>query len=329
MPGLTLAAKGSGALPSRIKLLGWGVNDSNQGPVLLDAKSAAAFASYQRAIGRERVALDFEHNTVPGTPEYLAAPEPRRIAAQGRPVVIDGDGLYLENLTWTATGQAHAADFEDLSPAPILDHEGRVIGLHSAALTRTGAVYGLTFDPHSEPLCALLKTLSAGMVPAVSTNNSTMTEKTPAAAPDIAALAKRIDDLTALVQQMNTPDAPHIAPLSAKIVALEQRLATNASAADTAERETLLANAAKDGKVVPLSAESAAALPLATLREIVEKSPKNIVPLSAGAKPNAQPGAQNKGEAQRALVASIAARDKCSNEAAFATARREQPALFA
>ena len=130
-------------LPKRLRLLKWGVNPSTEGRVIVNETTLAGFAAFQRERGREEVPLDFEHATVPGTPEFNRTNEPRPIAAMGRPVVLAGDGLYLDNLTWTETGRAMLLHFKDLSAAPWLNSAGVVLGLHSGALCRAGAVPGI------------------------------------------------------------------------------------------------------------------------------------------------------------------------------------------
>jgi len=138
-------ALASAELPNRIKLLEWGENESIKGPVLLDDASFEALTANQRKLGHERVALDFEHNTVPGSPEYERSQEPRKVAAYGTPEILKGDGLYLKDVAWTPAGQSDAKNFCDLSPAVARDKDGRVTFVHSAALVRNGAVHGLTF----------------------------------------------------------------------------------------------------------------------------------------------------------------------------------------
>lgn len=137
------ALKG-GALPSRLKLLNWGRNNTVKGPVFVSDASVAAFSANQKALGFERVALDFEHNTVPGSPEYERSQEPRDIAAQFTPRIVPGEGLFAEDITWL-TGADVARKYEDLSPAIKPDEQGNVIFMHSTALTRNGAVEGLHF----------------------------------------------------------------------------------------------------------------------------------------------------------------------------------------
>lgn len=150
----------SKGFPSRLKILNWGRNETVHGPVVLDATTVAQFAGNQKKLGRESVALDFEHNTVPGTEEYKRTSEPRPVAAFAAPVIVPNDGLYLEALSWTPDGNKSAFNFQDLSAAPFLDASGRVIALHSAALTKNGATYDLpTFFDQAE-IKAMSATLS-------------------------------------------------------------------------------------------------------------------------------------------------------------------------
>ena len=287
LSGSASPARSGTELPARLKLLNWGANATIVGEVLLDDQSAAAFAANQRAIGRERIALDFEHNTVEGTAEYQHSQEPRRIAAQGRPEVVPGDGLYLADLTWTETGTAHARDYEDLSPALFLQ-DGRVIGIHSAALTRTGAVHGLTAFSAGAGLGALLQTLSAGSAGHTKNqvNDTTMPDEKPAPAPELAALTARLDTIESALNQIREADTPgKVVALSATVATLETRLQQSATAADEAERESLVAQAARDGKIIPLSADAVKTVPLPLLKDIIANMPKNVVPLHANAKP--------------------------------------------
>ena len=131
-------------LPKRIKVLDIGRTDSVKGPVIINDKTLRVFNDTQKQIGRQRVPIDFNHNTVQGSSAYEAEKEPRAVAGYGTPV-IDQDGLWLEDITWTPTGEKAAKDYEDLSPAPILDDEDVVTGLHSVALCPAGAINDLHF----------------------------------------------------------------------------------------------------------------------------------------------------------------------------------------
>jgi Mu-like prophage I protein len=132
------------ALPGRLKILEWGRNPSSKGDVVLDDYSASQLPLNQGA-GFAEVALDFEHNTVPDSEEFKRTTEPRAVAGYGTPIVVRGDGLYLDRMRWTPQGQANARNYIDLSPAVATDAQGRVTFVHSCALTRNGAVHGLHF----------------------------------------------------------------------------------------------------------------------------------------------------------------------------------------
>lgn len=132
-------------LPQRIKILGWGRNQTLDGEVILDDSSVACFYENQKKIGRTTAPLDFNHNTVQGTKAYAADKEPRAIAGYGVPTLVPGDGLYLEFMQWTPSGRKSAKDYKDLSPTVFTDKDGVVLALHSCALTPAGQIDGLEF----------------------------------------------------------------------------------------------------------------------------------------------------------------------------------------
>ena len=147
---ITLRAVSNGALvaeqlPTRLKILDWGRNATVKGTILVDDETAKSFEERQQSAGHGEIAIDFEHNTVAGSPEYERTKEPRPVAGYGRPTILRGDGLYLSNIRWTPDGQASAKNFADLSPAVQVDGENRVTFVHSVALCRNGAVHELTF----------------------------------------------------------------------------------------------------------------------------------------------------------------------------------------
>ena len=151
----------SGELPSRLKLFDWGVNKTNQGDFIVDEGTLKVFAANQDSLARTTVQVDFNHNTVEGTPAYLAAAGSPEMAGYGVPVCIHGKGIFLEGVETTPSGQKKAADYKDLSPAPLVDASNRVIGLHSVALTPTGSTEGLTIESAAlKALSASIKTLA-------------------------------------------------------------------------------------------------------------------------------------------------------------------------
>jgi len=140
------ALKGA-ALPTRLKVFGWGDNETIDGTYRAGDKTSAQLSANQKRLGFERVAIDFNHCTVPGTDTHKAlmeAGQPPLIFGYGRVHPIAGDGIYLEDITWTPLGVQHARNFEDLSPA-LKDDNREVTMVHSVALTPNGKVTGLQF----------------------------------------------------------------------------------------------------------------------------------------------------------------------------------------
>ena len=135
------------ALPTRLKVLGWGDNETIDGKYSAGTKTAAVLSANQKRLGFERVAIDFNHCTVPGTDTHsdlMKAGQPPLIFGYGRVNALPGDGIYLEEITWTPLGIQHARNFEDLSPA-LKDDNREVTMIHSVALTPNGKVTGLQF----------------------------------------------------------------------------------------------------------------------------------------------------------------------------------------
>ncbi len=287
-------------LPVRLRLLAWGVNPSTEGPVVVNEQTVAAFAAMQRKIGRERAPLDFEHNTVPGTPEYERTREPRPIAAMGTPVVVPGEGVFLESLAYTATGEASARDYEDISAAPLLNTKREVVGLHSAALTRTGAVYGAHFAAEDVlklagegvTLAVFSSKLSASPCDAVATANP---EKTKPMAEQVTleTLAAQITalstSLTARITALeaNKPQAVDLTPLSARLDKIEAANQASATAVLEAEKNRLVPLFAAEGKAPTnpatgkaYTADELKALDLPTLKVLHANAPV-VVPLHA------------------------------------------------
>lgn len=133
-------------LPSRLKILDWGRNGNvRQIPVLVNGRTLAELPKNQRARGFAKVALDFEHNTMPGAPEFERSHEPRAVAAFGTVEVVAGRGVFLTDLQWTPAGRAAATDYRGVSPSAELAPDGTVLFVHSAALTRMPAIKSMTF----------------------------------------------------------------------------------------------------------------------------------------------------------------------------------------
>lgn len=134
-------------LPSRLKVFAWGNNESTDGVYRVGDKTVAQLMANQKAGGYERVAIDWDHCSVQGTEtqkELTRAGQPPLIFGYGRPNVVPGEGIFLEEVTWTPLGVQHAKNFEDISPA-LKDDNREVTLIHSVALTPNGKVTGLQF----------------------------------------------------------------------------------------------------------------------------------------------------------------------------------------
>ena len=267
-------ARRAAELPARLKIFHWGANPTIDGPITAGDQTARLLAANQARLGYERVAIDFDHCTVAGTPAHralTAAGQPPLIFGYGRVNVVPGDGIWLEEITWTPLGVQHARNFEDLSPA-VKEADGEIVLIHSVALTPNGKVHGLQFFsvPHFNPnptmpieLTELAESLG---LPATATK------------PEILArLQQRLAAVSA---------APPVAALSARIESLELKLLAQTEAAEAAEREALVRRFAADGKVPKratgesYSADELKALDVPTLRLLHANTPVTV-PLSA------------------------------------------------
>ena len=294
-------------LPSRLKVLNWGENPNVKGlAVRVSERTVAALPGNQQSHGFDRIALDFEHNTVPGTPAFLQSVEPRRVAAFGRPAVVAGEGLYLEEIEYTPSGRELAREFCDLSPAPLLDAEGNVVMLHSVALCRQGAVEGLSFfsvdlnakESGMDKLMAALrkafglddKADEAAVGAAMAALHSKIATLTAAMAP-LAEQLKALGALPAALEGIKSQIATLtvggqegavklMGTLTADLKTLQTQVATLSAEVVARDREAIVAQAAREGKVVALSADALAKLSIAELKDHVTKLPVTV-PLSA------------------------------------------------
>jgi phage I-like protein len=294
-------------LPDRLKILGWGDNPSVKGTVRLTEISTHALPQRQAALGFDRIALDWEHNTVAGTPEYERTQEPRSVAAYGVPVVVPGDGLYLERLEWTPAGRTNALNYADLSPAVELDAQGNITFVHSVALCRNGAVEGLSFFTVSVATGKPLKhEIIAPMSDTTTTTPATLTLAILAGILGLAADAPEATVVDTLKQRLAPPAPVDLTPLtarldkvekavpadvtsfSARLEKVERTLLDQASATTEVEKTRMIKLFSADGKVPKdadgqaYTAEALRALDLGTLRLLHANTPATV-PLTARA----------------------------------------------
>lgn len=276
-------AKGAAGLPQRILVMPWGSNATTQGPVIVNETTIKQLASYNASQNWDRIGLDFEHSSVPGSATYKG--EPVKMAGYGRLEVVNGEGVYLLMSSWTTEGTEYAGGghYGDLSPVVKVNASNELIGLHSVALCRHGATEGLIFlsattspkssttDPKmpqtaEELLAALQEMLSLGadaapadVLGGIKTQleaAKALTTKTPAAGnEEVKQLTTSIKELMGVVTQQGE---------SIKLLTTGH---------ETSERSTIITQAVRDGKVVP---EMAKSLPLDQLKLLCAQLPVTV-----------------------------------------------------
>lgn len=279
--------RGTGAeLPQRIKILEWGENVGrttnariNVGPITL-----AALAANQAAAACDIVPLDYEHQSVPGHPNYV--PDPREVAAHGPVEVIEGDGVYFSAADYTPSGAKFAPNYRDVSAVGFLDADSNLLLIHSVALTQRGDVAGMEFVAAS----------AADMISRLQSNHNQSdmdtTTAADAAAPDYRALliaklgltpsgdSGEVSDeqiLAAMDQAPADPVAMSATPAVAAAAAVDPMVAMSARQ-DDLERRLLISSATAAGKIIPLPDATLATLPLTALSALLDGLPAGAVP---------------------------------------------------
>lgn len=259
-------------LPLRLLMLKWGDNATTKGNFRVGAKSLASLATNQRALGFEEVALDFEHNTVPGHPSNKG--EPAAIAARAKPLVIENEGLVFDSLNWTEAGKTNREFYRDLSPTVQTDDSGEVIFCHSGALTRNGA----TFDLHAFSAGIDFKTLNVVRFGDEPANKNSVDLDRLRKLLQLSANATVEDINKALIAIEAMPDKGSDA-LGAETV---KQLKTLTARFDALERKEILDGALSAGKIVPSlwlpNDKGDGGLPTDQLRSLVATLPE-VVPL--------------------------------------------------
>jgi Mu-like prophage I protein len=292
------ALKGE-TLPQRLKFFAWGDNKSTDGNFRAGEKTSAELSANQKKLGFERVAIDFNHCSVPGTDTYkdlLAQGQPPLIFGYGRVNPIPGDGLYLEDIIWTPLGVQHARNFEDLSPA-IQDEDGEVTLVHSVALTPNGKVEGLEFFT-AQVVAPVGNEPKDNTIPAVKDGlgSKTLTLLSVADMLGLPETAEEKTVLETLSQRLKGPDARQdtrvgvaaetITTLNARVEALEKKLADGIKTEQDAERLRMVTLLSAEGKSprhadgVAYSREELLSLDVPTLKLLHANTPVTV-PLAA------------------------------------------------
>ncbi|HPA20946.1 MAG TPA: phage protease [Verrucomicrobiae bacterium] len=298
------AVKDGEDLPERLLILPWGRHETNKGVIICEANTAAIFNQQQAKWRRKRGVLDFQHNTLKGSPAYRG--EPAKIAARGTFELVEGEGVYLSGLEWTPEGEAayRGGHYEALSPAVVRDDACNVILCDSAAMCRQGEIDGLMLFAAEADITKLIAALAADdpiqteeamyknlIVTLINAINKYFKAGATALSADSTEedVSGAVEACVQKMEQGGAKPAKGDAPegLAADVVTravkaatepLIKRLDAFESRAQSSERDALVEQASRECKVIPLSAESIAKTDVATLREIIENLPAGEVP---------------------------------------------------
>ena len=307
--------RGAAALPQRIKILNWGDNPNchgkrvNVGPLFAKCLAAATYPY-------RKVALDFEHNTFPGTAAYKESSEPRPVAGFGTVEVVEGKGVYLTMSAWTPEGERMAVNFADVSAGAVTDKDGNVVAVASVALCRAGAVDGMDFV--EAPLSGGVSSALSGIINQevvdgsgsgrkdddnsylqLQLNTTTKTKKGQAM--DFKALLIKSlglgDDATDEAIQAALEKALKKEPVNKEeqeaalsaavkeavaeaVKPIQEQVAALSASAVAHEKQDLIAAAAREGKVIALSADALAKISVEDLQATIAKTAVTV-PLNA------------------------------------------------
>lgn len=283
-------AQGAKGLPERILILAWGEHDTTKGKVICDDTTMKQLSAYNAARNWDRIALDFEHNSVPGSPTYQG--EPVKVAGYGTLQLVAGEGIYLVMSSWTPEGREYAAGghYGDLSPVVKVNDQNEVIGLHSAALCRHGATPGLVFLSAAGPIQTPASRIKH---PAHTTMSPEELMKAIAKALGLAETATAEEILSGLTSKMGAMDATEkeltamkdkqkalaaagddtLKQLAAQLTELKGELKTLSATQLDSQRGEIIAQATREGKAVPSIAKT---LDLASLKQLCAELPVTI-----------------------------------------------------
>lgn len=338
------------SLPTRLKILDWGANESDRGTFLVDGTSAERLRAQIEKGAFAKLVIDFDHQSEEGSGSYKESP--RHHAGYGDLEVVEGDGVYLAGIEWTDAGREYALDYKDLSPSIEYDEERRVVRITSVALVPNGGLKGRTLfaaqrkddlEPEKE------KTMDPEKKdekPETTDTPTTPQAPQPTAGEPPAPPAEPTPPAPPAEPEKENLDAGGTQALEAKIATLEAALAElkgelaelrkppekPAAGADqlaALEKRTLVRFAVLEGKVVTLP-ESV--LEKMTVKETVEHLAalrpgtlpvQSVIPRGAGGGAAAAPN----GTSRAALVAKYQGQGM-DFERAWNTARGERPDLF-
>lgn len=350
-------------LPTRLKILEWGANESDRGTFLVDETSAAELRAQIDGEAWAKLVIDFDHQSEEGSGSFKESP--RHHAGYGDLEVVEGDGVYLTGIEWTEAGREYALDYKDVSPSVAVNKENRVVGVSSVALVPNGALKGRTLfaalrndlevDPQTEEHdmdenekkdeAKALETkggkaaeTSAAPPPGEAGDTPPDEEKKAeleAAEAQSAELRRQVEELTKALEDARAEIArlkEEKTPPSAKAEPEGKpgTLAAEPAATDVLEKKWLLRFAALEGKAVTLPESVVEKMSVKELEQHLAASKAGTLPTSSvlprGAGQKSAGNLRGNGEGL-ALVAKYQGQGM-SFERAWRTARTERPELF-
>ena len=293
-------------LPRRIKVLNWGDNPNCHG------KRVNVGALFVKCLNADtypyrKVALDFEHNTFPGTAAYKESKEPRPVAGFGTIEAVEGDGVYITMSSWTPDGEKMAANYADVSAGAVTDKEGNLVAVASVALCRAGAVDGMDFveAPLSGGISSALSGIinqEGGLKPAAPIQKGTAMDykalllKVLGLGEDAtdeaiqAALAEKFEKKPTEEEQKAAFHAIVAKEVAEAFKPIEEKVAALSAAAVAHEKQDLINEAAREGKVIALGADALEKLSVADLKATIAKTAVTV-PLAAKTPSGLKPAA--------------------------------------
>lgn len=250
----------------------WGTVETRKGPVTVNEHTLAVFEANQKALRRDAVAGDFEHNTLRGV-------EPTPVTGYYSARVTRGVGIEAKlNHATPDLEMVKAGHYPDISPAVERDERGVVQSLHSFAFCRHGEIShpvleifsvevsievdgdggaeGKTQNPTKADIMTDAQMLADLL--------SALTGETiaPDASPETkaAALAKAKAALTAKPAEMSADSKAAITALSAEMKDMKTKLDAFAAAEATRAVDALIAEAQSRGKHIKLPRASLVAM---------------------------------------------------------------------
>ena len=284
-------------LPRRIKVLNWGDNPNCHG------KRVNVGALFVKCLNADtypyrKVALDFEHNTFPGTAAYKESKEPRPVAGFGTIEAVEGDGVYITMSSWTPDGEKMAANYADVSAGAVTDDDGNLIAVASVALCRTGAVDGMDFV--EAPLSGGVSSALSGIINQGRAEPGHQDNQKGQQAMDYkalllkalglgedatdeaiqAALAEKFEKKPTEEEQKAALSAAVKTAVAEAVKPIEEKVAALSAAAVAHEKADLIAEAAREGKVIALGADAIGKITVEDLKATIAKTPVTV-PLNA------------------------------------------------